>query len=331
MQEWLAGAQRLVEADLADMERALREVSVSGDPLLDEVCRHVLEAGGKKIRPTLLLLAAHAARPTEAPLDPEIARVAAGLELVHVASLLHDDVIDGSPLRRGRKTAHSQWGNKVSIFAADFLFANIYAHLATPANTPVLRLIARAVVTMCKAEALQAATTGDPTLTEECYFEIIEGKTAALMSAACEVGAVMSGAGAREQDALRRFGLGFGLVFQITDDLLDLSGDPSETGKPRGSDLRSGHFTLPLLALRDCLPAPARATLAAQLGRWEDLSDEDAEGIARQARETGSLERARAFGQGHLAGALAALEELPPSAEREALAELLRGVLPRRA
>lgn len=331
MQEWLAGAQRLVEADLAEVEQALLEISSSGDPLLDEVCRHVLEAGGKKIRPTLLLLSARATRPGTGSLGPDTTGVAAGVELVHVASLLHDDVIDGSPLRRGRETANSHWGNKVSIFAADFLFASIYAHLATPENTPILRLIACAVVEMCKAEALQATATGDPDLTEECYLRIIDGKTAALMSAACEAGAALAGADEEQRSALRAFGRSLGLVFQITDDLLDLTGDPTETGKARGTDLRSGYFTLPLLTLRDRLPASERAELAAQLGRCEQLSDEDAERIARRAHETGSLERTRQVTQTHVADALAALGALAPSTERDALEGLTRGLVLRRS
>lgn len=331
MQDWLAGAQRLIAVEMRDVARAVAELSASGSPILDEVCAHVLEAGGKRVRPMLLILACRALRPEASPLDPEVARIAGGLELIHVASLLHDDVIDGSPLRRGRETANIRWGSKVSIFAADFLFASVYSQLARPANTEVLRTVALAVVEMCRAEALQDAVAGDASVSEDTYVRVIEGKTAALFAAACEAGAILAGGSEHERGLFRDYGRQFGIAFQIADDLLDLLGSAEETGKARGSDLRGGHFTLPILGLRDRAGEAERGVILDALARWQELGEGDIVSIVRAAEEAGCFDRARGAIARAVDRALAALEPLPESPWREALTELARGIAVRRS
>ncbi len=328
MREWLRSAYDLIAEDLRKADEATRDISRSDDPLVGEVCRHVLTGGGKKIRPGLLLLAARAAG---GPVDPTAPGLAAGMEITHVASLLHDDAVDGSSLRRGRPTANAIWGAKIPVFVADLLFASLYAHLATRENVALLRIVAGAVIRMCEAEVLQASTTGDTAISEAQYMAIIEGKTAALMAAACRVGALLGGADGAKADALERYGRAFGTVFQMTDDLLDLTGSVTDVGKPLGADLRSGRYTLPIIAMRSRLQPDEHEAFVRRIAVWRDLTEADVRAIAARAEQVGAIEYARIAVRATIGEAVEALNALDESPARSALEAVAVGLASRKA
>jgi len=328
MREWLRTAYDLIAEDLRRADEATREISRSESALVGEVCRQVLAGGGKKIRPGLLLLAARAAG---GPIDPTAPRLAAGIEIVHVASLLHDDAVDGSRMRRGRPTANALWGDKVPVFVADFLFASLYAHLATTENVSLLRVVATAVIRMCEAEVLQATTTGDTAITESQYMTIINGKTAALMAAACRAGALLGGADNERADARERYGRAFGTAFQMTDDLLDLTGAVTDVGKPLGADLRAGRYTLPIIAMRSRLQPDEHDAFVRRIAAWADLSEADVRTIAERAEQVGAMEHTRTAVRAMIAEAVDALSALDPSPAHAALEGLAVGLASRRA
>jgi geranylgeranyl pyrophosphate synthase len=239
----LAGSPSWLGEDLARVERLLiRTVSESKHPPVKEPSSHLLRAGGKRLRPALVMLTARSGRsPTRA------GELAAGaIELVHLATLYHDDVIDGTGTRRGVPTAHSKWGTEIAVLAGDYLFARA-CWLGAIAGGDVPAILARAISQVCEGQILETGSLGDPDRTVDDYLETIRLKTAALFRASCELGAATSGADGATRAALLRYGENLGLAFQMVDDLLDIVGDPGVTGKVPGTDLRGGVFTAPIL------------------------------------------------------------------------------------
>lgn len=331
MSDWLAGPHELVREELEAADGFLREWASSPVEQLAAVCQHVLGNGGKRIRPMALALSARAVGPLEAAGFRRVALFAAAIETVHVASLLHDDVVDHSSLRRGRQTANAIWGDPIAIFAADYLYSVVFAYLAEPENTPLLARISRAVAEMCEGEVLQTTAAGDTSMTKERYLGVVERKTGALMDAACWIGASVAGASDEVAESLAAFGRRFGTAFQITDDMLDLTGTEGEVGKLVGADLRGGRLTLPVIALRDRLDGDARDELLLLLGRREALDDSDVKRIAALASSTGALEYCRREALSVVRTAIQGLDGLDLSPARAALAELAEGLLSRRA
>jgi len=330
MNTWCAEAYELVRGDLAEIDRTLLAVADTDVEPLCTVCREVLASGGKRIRPALLALASRATGGSGYEPDGAVTLLGAAVEAVHVASLLHDDVVDGAALRRGRTTANAVWGDSISIFAADYLFAAVFAALASPANVALLRYLSHAVVRMCEAEVLQARSSHDSSVREECYLRIIEGKTAALMSAACRIGALLGGADGAVAEALATYGRSFGIAFQMTDDLLDLTGAASEVGKAPGADIRSGYFTLPLIRLRDGLSGPDLGKFHTVTSRGSDLSDDDMRWLTEAASAAGVIEECTGIAAAAAEQAIDALSPLAASPASEALAALARGLVHRR-
>jgi geranylgeranyl pyrophosphate synthase len=234
---------RWLEMDLKRVEDVL--LLSAGDSfhsLVSDASTHLIKAGGKRVRPALVLLSSRAgdAGKTETDL------AAAALELVHLATLCHDDVIDETEVRRGVPTVHSRWGVEVAVLAGDFLFARGCA-LGAEAGGEVPGILARAIAQVCEGQIVETSTLGDSSRSVEEYMETIRRKSAALFTAACELGASTADVPETERAALVTFGEQLGLAFQIVDDLLDLVGDPEITGKVPGTDLREGVFTLPVL------------------------------------------------------------------------------------
>lgn len=229
--------------DVDRIERLL--VATAGhslNPLVSEASTHLIQAGGKRVRPALVLLCSRAGEPGRAATD-----LAAGaIELVHLATLYHDDVIDQTPTRRGVPTVHSKWGVEVAVLAGDYLFAR-GCSLGAQAGGEVPGVLAAAIAKVCEGQIVETASLGDAGRTVDDYLDTIRLKTAALFGAACELGAATSNANAKARAALVEFGENLGLAFQIIDDLLDYIGDPDVTGKIPGTDLREGVFTLPVL------------------------------------------------------------------------------------
>lgn len=270
-----ARIDQVMETDLASIE----------SPLLAEIIRHAIFQGGKRIRPLLCLQAAALAG--SPPNDT--ARLAIAFEYLHAASLLHDDIIDHSDLRRGRPTANILWGEGPAILAGDYLHARAMALAGEVGGRRVLAVIGRATAAMVEGEFLQMRAAEESLVSEDDYFRVLEGKTAALIAAACEAG-IMHNRGAAEQcAALRRYGANLGLAFQIVDDLLDYLGDPTATGKVVGNDFQEGKMTLPLLrALNQAEPDERRL-----LERLLAAGPDERKGRQEEARKI--IEKSRGF------------------------------------
>jgi octaprenyl-diphosphate synthase len=313
-----------IAADLAEVERLLERELRHPDPFIDELARHSFRLGGKRLRPALLLLSAQAAgRVTD-----EHRTLAAVVEMVHTATLIHDDVLDEAEVRRHRDTVNARWNNQTSVLLGDYLFTHAFYLASTLDTTFGCRAIGEATNTVCEGELRQTAAAGDFSLSREAYFEIIEAKTASLCACSCRLGAHYAGAGADAVEALTNYGLLLGNAFQIVDDLLDFSGDEHVTGKSLGTDLAHRKMTLPLITLRDQL-GPADTTRLQALyeepdqGHWALLVD--------WLEESGALQLARRTAEDYAAQAAAELEALAESPARRVLAELTRFVVAREA
>lgn len=229
--------------DLKAMETLLSEYVESASPMLTEASLHLFQAGGKRIRPAFALLSG---RCCGADLE-EMLPLAVALELIHMASLVHDDVIDNSLTRRGIPTVKAQWGNKVSLHTGDYLLAKSLLLISDYKDPRVARVIANVSVEMCEGEIQQIATAYDPKQTIKDYFYRINRKTAMLISASCQLGAIISNTDPELERSLTKYGHYLGMAFQIVDDILDLTAEQEELGKPVGSDFRQGIITLPTI------------------------------------------------------------------------------------
>jgi octaprenyl-diphosphate synthase len=293
---------------------------------INRVGSYVIFAGGKRLRPVLFLLAARALG------GAGDARLSAIFEYLHAATLLHDDVVDEAGLRRGRPAARVEYGNDSVILVGDFLFSQAYSLAVEVADGRFVAALAECTTAMAEGQVLELMHTGDLELTTEGYLEIIRAKTAVLLAAACQMGAIHAGAGPEAVAALYDYGLELGLAFQMVDDALDYVGTAHEFGKPVGHDLAEGKITLPFLHARDTAPAETRAELLdlARRGRTQP------EAVAR-AKELvascGGVEATYAAARAHAIlaqAALAGLGEPAPGSELELLLGLPAYVLERR-
>jgi len=240
-----AQAFELISSHLTIVEGRIRDQAKSFDPAVEGYVSYVCGAGGKRLRPALALLSAGATgKITEAHVD-----LAVILELIHIATLVHDDIIDGAEMRREQATANAKWGNAITVLLGDCLFAHALRLSTNFSNSDISRRIADAAAEVCSGEIIQTQRRFDLKLSTLDYYRIIEMKTAALFSAACELGAALNAADPEAIAALKTFGTKLGVAYQIYDDILDLAGSEAETGKTLGTDLRKGKFTLPVLLM----------------------------------------------------------------------------------
>jgi heptaprenyl diphosphate synthase len=256
-----------IEAELARLEPLLKESVVTGDGFLDEVTTHLIAAGGKRLRPVLALAAATSAG-RDATREDLLGAVA--VELVHLASLYHDDVMDEATMRRNVESVNSRFGNLVAIVAGDFLLARS-AEIAAGLGTEIAGLLAKTLGDLCQGQVTEVRSAFQVGRTEEDYTQAIAGKTASLMATSCRIGAITAGLPRDQVDAFTAFGRSFGMLFQVRDDVLDVVGTEEELGKPAGQDLAEGIYTLPvLLALADSAVGPElRPLLGQPLGQPE--------------------------------------------------------------
>ncbi|MGH9089314.1 MAG: polyprenyl synthetase family protein, partial [Acidimicrobiales bacterium] len=259
-----------IEEDLVRLEPLLSSSVTTGDAFLDDVTTHLIAAGGKRVRPLLALAAATAG---EHPATEEDLLGGVAVELVHLASLYHDDVIDEATMRRNVESVNGRYGNLVAIVAGDYLLARS-AEIAAGLGTEIAGLLANTLGRLCQGQVTEVRSSFRVARTEDDYFAAIAGKTAALTSTSCRIGALTGGSPPAEVEALTAFGRAFGMVFQLRDDVLDVVGSESELGKPAGQDLADGIYTLPvLLALADPVHGPVLAPL---LGRPLDGLEREA-------------------------------------------------------
>jgi octaprenyl-diphosphate synthase len=229
--------------DLQEMEKYLDKYLTSEVKLIPEVAHHLIDSGGKRFRPLLLLISSKLCDYNGEHRFP----MAAVMEFIHTATLLHDDVIDQAIIRRGKTSANNIWGNAASVLVGDFLYSKAFKLLSEVSNMTIISLMSRITNVMSEGEVFQLMKCGDVNITEEEYLEIIEKKTAVLLSAACAAGAILGSAPKNKIDALTRFGYNIGMAFQITDDTLDYIAQEQEFGKSIGKDLEEGKMTLPLI------------------------------------------------------------------------------------
>lgn len=292
-----------LDETLAQVETGLREAVASPEPLLAEVASHLVGAGGKRLRPALLVAAAAA---TGAGASQAVIDGAVSVELVHMGSLYHDDVIDEAGSRRGVPSANARWGNLVAILTGDFLLARA-SEIAARLGTEVVEVLATTIGCLCEGEMSQLRYAFSPERPESSYFESISKKTASLMWASAKIGGLVAGASRQEVECLARFGRAFGMAFQIYDDLRDLVCTDAELGKPAGNDILEGTYTLPViraLAEPECGPELA-GLLGPGLGRPELDKARDI------ILSTGAVASSLTEGRRWAGEAARALQELP--------------------
>ena len=246
----------LVRDDLEACNRAIVARMDSPVALIPQLAAHIVAAGGKRLRPVLTLAAARLCGYAGGARHVQLA---ACVEFIHTATLLHDDVVDESLLRRGLASANAVFGNKASVLVGDFLFARAFQLMVEDGSLAVLRILSGAAATIAEGEVLQLATQNDLSTTVERYLDVVRGKTAALFAAACEVGAVVAGRPAGEVAALHDYGMNLGIAFQLVDDALDYAADQAVLGKTVGDDFREGKITLPVLVAYEAGDAAQRA------------------------------------------------------------------------
>jgi octaprenyl-diphosphate synthase len=319
----LAEVPRLPET-LAALERDLVEATADAEARLQAAARHLVAAGGKRIRPMVTLLACGANGGDMQAAIP----YAVAAELTHSATLLHDDVIDDGPLRRGQPASRVIWGNSVSVLAGDWLLTRALEIVAgAPAADRALAPLLATMRRLVEGEVLQLTFRGTFAATEATYLQVVVGKTASLFGWATAAGAWAAGARGAIPEALGRFGEGIGVAFQLVDDALDYAADPGLLGKKLGADLLEGKATLPLIRALDARPA-LRQRLTLLMDGQADGPTVAAE-VLDAVRQSGGVEAARSLARRHTGEAMAALDQVPDGPHRQALAEAARSLTER--
>lgn len=314
----------LIAKDFDAVNNLIIEQLNSDVDLVENIGQHLIQAGGKRIRPLIALLCAKALGPEET--RPEAIKFAAVIEFIHTATLLHDDVVDVSSLRRGLPTANAKWGNAPSVLVGDFVYSRAFQLMVSMQNMSIMQLMANTTNEIAEGEVLQLTKAGDANTSEVEYFEVIRRKTAVLFAAACQGPALLQNASPQQTEALKLYGLNVGTIFQLIDDLLDYHGDPAKTGKNIGDDLNEGKPTLPLIYTIQHGSKQDKSLIS------KAISNKDAahlEEISAAVSRSGALpyikkQAERLFNEAHKA-----LSTLPDSNYKEALAEVARLALHR--
>jgi octaprenyl-diphosphate synthase len=317
---------KLAKPDMAAVDTLIRRHMDSPVPVIPALADHLIAGSAKRLRPLLTVAAARLAGAR----DDACLKLAAAVEFIHTATLLHDDVVDSSQLRRGRVAAHLIWGAPSSVLVGDFLFARAFELMVGANSMPALEILAKASRVIAEGEVLQLTRSHDLELTQELYIDIIRAKTAELFAAAAEAGAVSAGASPERRRALRQYGQDLGLAFQLVDDALDYSGDSDELGKNPGDDFREGKATLPLL-LAIARTGPAEREFWLRTVDRREQTDADFEHARELMRQTGALQATLDLARGYADSAKAALAEFPAIGWRPALEDLADFAVARRA
>lgn len=304
----------LVETDMAAADRLIHERMASGIEVIPELTRHLVDSGGKRLRPLLTLAAASACGHR----DGLHIKLAAAVEFIHTATLLHDDVVDASTLRRGKLAANMVWGNKPSVLVGDFLLSRAFQLMVETGDMRVLHILASASAVIAEGEVMQLKSANNLATTEDNYLIIVGAKTAALFAASAESGAVIANAGAEQVSALRSFGHNLGVAFQLVDDALDYSGRQAQMGKSVGDDFREAKVTLPIILAYERADGDAKRfwQRTIQLGQQRDGDLQRAIGYIDH---TGAIRDVRDQARRYARQACRALSALAPGAIRDAL------------
>jgi octaprenyl-diphosphate synthase len=307
----------LVEPDLRSVDDVVRARLKSAVALVDQVAEHIIAGGGKRLRPLLVVLVARACgHQGSAHIE-----AAAFIEFIHTATLLHDDVVDGSSLRRGRHTANEVFGNQASVLVGDFVYSRAFQMMAALASQPVVEIMAQATNVIAEGEVLQLMNAHDPDTSEQRYLEVIYRKTAKLFEAGAEVAAVLAGTEPRVRRALAAYGRHLGTAYQLVDDVLDYRSNPQERGKNLGDDLAEGKPTLPLIHALKNGSDGQRAAIREAIKQGGVVHLEP---VVAAIEATGGLEYTERLARGEADQALASLDALSDSSYKNGLAALAR-------
>jgi len=308
----LEAVQVLIGAEMRAVNALIQQRLSSEVALVNQIGAYIVNSGGKRLRPMLALLGARACGYSGA----QHITLAAIIEFIHTATLLHDDVVDGSELRRGKDTANTLWGNEASVLVGDFLYSRAFEMMVETNEMRVMDVLAHATNTIAEGEVMQLLNCHDPDVTEQRYLAVIRSKTAKLFEAACRLGAVLARQGGAIEQALAAYGMHLGTAFQLIDDVLDYGASSGETGKNIGDDLAEGKPTLPLIyAMRHGTPQQATLIRAAiEQGALDHIG-----AVQRAVESSGALAYTARSAEQEAARAAAVLAPLPPSPYRDAL------------
>jgi octaprenyl-diphosphate synthase len=307
-----------VEHDLAEFKRKLNDNLKGDSPLISSIARHLLKSRGKRIRPVFLFLSSRAADSfTDKSVDASLA-----IELIHTATLLHDDVVDESEMRRGQETVNAQWTNLISVLMGDYLFAKAFRLMVATESLDLMQAISRATERVSVGELRQIEETSNYDLSEEEYVSIIADKTASLFTVSCEAGPILSRRDAGQRRAFATFGEKVGIAFQVADDLLDFVGDAEITGKQPGNDVLTGKVTLPLIYSLRKVSKPSRREIVTYLGKTE--GEERFDRVKVFVEETGGIDYAYGRANSLCDEGLEAIGDLGDSVYFRSLVELVR-------
>ncbi len=314
-----------VKDDLRDIETALRKNLGSHIDVVSQVASHILFSGGKRLRPLLMVLSARICGYD----DDYVKTFSIVFEYLHAATLLHDDLIDGAKLRRGKAAAHSVWGNSIAVLVGDFLLARSLSIGTETGHLKIIRIIAEITENMSQGEIQQLMRKGNPDLSEAEYMEIIQRKTAMLIQGTCRVGAIMADASPKEEEALSSYGLNMGIAFQIADDLLDYTADTKSMGKEFGADLREGKLTLPVICSMKAADPENRIRME-NIIKNENFSVQDFETLLEMLKKYGGLVYAEQVAAKHIENAKQALSVFGPSKTKDIFLHVADYVLSRK-
>lgn len=315
-----------VRADLDAVEERMRQDLGSDVRTVHALSTHLLNAGGKRLRPAMVALSARSVR--ELVDRSRVATVGAAVEFVHMATLVHDDVVDSAATRRGLPTANAVYGNGIAVLSGDYILARSMRLLAIDGDLRIIRTVSEITIEMSEGEVMELAATGSAQLPVDQYFEILRKKTAVFVEGCCRCGALLAHAEPAIEQALSAYGYGLGMAFQIADDLLDYSGDPARTGKPLASDLRDGRATLPFLLGLESAAAGDRRLLQEAFG-CSSLAPDGVRAVCDVLHREGAFDRTRAAAASYLDRASSALSQLPDSTARDCFALLMEYVIHR--
>jgi octaprenyl-diphosphate synthase len=313
----LVKLQSLVKSDLARVDQVILSHIDSGVPLIPRLARHIIAAGGKRLRPGLVLLCAKLCGYAGA----RHIQLAACVEFIHTATLLHDDVVDESALRRGSATANEVWGNKASVLVGDFLLSRAFQLMVSDGSLKVLKILSDASAIIAQGEVLQLTTANNPETTKQQYLDVITAKTATLFAAACELGAVVADK-TQQEAALREAGLSLGIAFQIIDDALDYVAEQVTLGKSVGDDFREGKVTLPVILAYARSDASERAFWKRTI-EDQTMQDGDFEQAMNIINKYHGIKESIALAENYCNTARSLIAPFPASMEKEALLETI--------
>jgi octaprenyl-diphosphate synthase len=318
-----------ISLDFKELDQIIRLRLASKVALIDQISSYIIHAGGKRVRPALLLLVAKSL--ANGKNMPHALELAAVVEFIHTATLLHDDVVDESTLRRGRETVNAAFGNAASVLVGDFLYSRAFQMMVAPNDLRVMQILSDATNTIAEGEVLQLLNLNDPEVDEDSYLRVIRYKTAKLFEAATELGAILGDATDAQRTQAAAFGRHIGTAFQLMDDLLDYTANADQMGKNAGDDLREGKPTLPLIYLLEHGSNEEKFLVREAIEQNQDLGEDVFEQILKAVQESGALEYTQKAAKNEVDLALSCLQTFPQNEATAALHALCKYSLARQA